>query len=248
MRIAVIITGGTILSEEMSGWFTLSDHRKKEILSLIPSGFEAEVFSPYFILSEQLDGEKLTALINEVGSRLRGGYDGIIVLHGTDTLQYSAAALSLAYGNRNIPIVLVSANYVLDDERSNGKSNIYYGARFIEQKIGGVFVSYKNTGGSPSIYLANTLLPHIPYSDTLYSTCGEYGYFDGESFVNLIGELNLDAIGRFNLSKHCPLLWIKASPGMSLPNADEYKAVIIEAYHSGTLPTDDEAFISFCKN
>ena len=99
MRIALILTGGTILSKKQSNFYTLSDSAKKEILSLIPKGIEAEVFSPYFILSEQLDGRYLTELIDEVGDKLGGNYDGIIILHGTDTLQYSAAALSLAYGD-----------------------------------------------------------------------------------------------------------------------------------------------------
>ena len=248
MRIAVILTGGTILSEGKSGFFILSDKRKSEILSLIPSEFEVEVFSPYFIHSEQLDGEYLTALIDEVNSKLNGGYDGIIIIHGTDTLQFSAAALSLAFGSSDMPIVFASANYVLDDKRSNGKTNLYYAARFIEQNIGGVFVSYKNTAERPAIYLGNTLLPHLPYSDSLYSTCGEYGYYKDDKFINLIDELNLDAVGKYSLSKKSPVLWIKAYAGMSLPYVDDYRAVLVETYHSGTLPTESESFISFCKN
>ena len=248
MKIAVILTGGTILSEEKTDSYALSEKRKNEILSLIPNGFEAEVFSPYMILSEQLNGEYLTALISEVGNAIDRNYDGILVFHGTDTLQFSAAALSLAYGNCDIPVVLVSSNYVLDDKRSNGKDNVYYAARFIEQKIGGVFVSYKNADENPSIFPGNTLLPHLPYSDGLYSTCGAYGYFEGERFINLIGELNLDAIGKYTLSKSCPVLWLKAAAGMSLPDADKYSALLIETYHSGTLPTESVNFTEFCKN
>ncbi|MBQ7504392.1 MAG: asparaginase [Ruminococcus sp.] len=248
MKLALLLTGGTILSKKQSDFYTLSDSAEKEILSLIPSGIEAEVFSPYFILSEQLDGDYLTRLIDFVGDKLKQNYDGIVILHGTDTLQFSAAALSLAYGNADIPIVLVSSNYVLSDKRSNGRDNLRYALRFIEKKIGGVFVSYRNTDEKPSIFLGSSLLPHLPYSDRLYSTCGKYGYFDKDNFVNLVGEPSLDSIGKFTLTKDSPVLWIKASPGMKLTSSREYKAVLLEAYHSGTLPTENDSFINFCKD
>lgn len=248
MRIALILTGGTILSEEKTDCYALSENKKSEILSLIPCGFEAEVFSPYTILSEQLDGDYLNMFIDEVDKRLKDCFDGIMIFHGTDTLQFSAAALSLAFGNSDIPIVLVSSNYVLDDERSNGRTNILYGARFIEQRIGGVFVSYKNTGEKPSIYLGDSLLPHLPFCDTLYSIHGAYGYFEGDEFVKLIGEHDVYSIGKYTLDKHSPVLWLKSTAGMSLPDTSGFKAIMIEAYHSGTLPTENESLRKLCTN
>ena len=248
MRIAFILTGGTILSEEKSDFYTLSDSAKKEILSLIPNGIEAEVFSPYFILSEQLDGDYLTKLIDLVGDKLKRNYDGIVILHGTDTLQFSAAALSLAYGNAGIPVVLVSANYVLSDPRSNGRDNLRYALQFIEEKIGGVFVSYKNTGENPSIFLGDALLPHLPYSDTLYSLNGAYGCFEGGRFTTQFNMPAIESIGRYSLSKNSPVLWLRTVPGLAFPNAEKYKAILIDAYHSGTMPTESESFIMFCES
>ena len=248
MRIAFILTGGTILSEEKSDFYTLSDSAKKEILSLIPSGTEAEVFSPYFILSEQLDGDYLTELIDLVGNKLNDNYDGIIILHGTDTLQFSAAALSLAYGNADIPVVLVSANYVLSDKRSNGRDNLLYAMQFIEEKNGGVFVSYRNTGENPSIFLGDTLLPHLPYRDTLCSLKGAYGCFKDGKFTARFNKPAIKSIGRYTLSKNSPVLWLSTAPGMTFPDTENYKAVLIDAYHSGTLPTESESFITFCKS
>lgn len=248
MRIALILTGGTILSKKESDFYTLSDSAKKEILSLIPSGIEAEVFSPYFILSEQLDGSYLTALIDIVGKKLNEDYDGIVILHGTDTLQFSAAALSLAYGNADTPVVLVSANYVLSDERSNGRDTLRYALRFVEEKIGGVFVSYRNKGEKPSVFFGNTLLPHLPYSDTLYSLNGAYGVFEGDKFTVQNNKPTIKSIGRYSLSKNSPVLWLRAAPAAFLPDTGNCKAVLIDAYHSGTLPTESESFIRFCES
>ncbi len=248
MKTAIILTGGTILSEESSGCFCLSDNRKNEILSLLPNGFEAEVFSPYFILSEQLDGDYLTSLISEVGDKLDENYSGIVILHGTDTLQYSAAALSLAFGNADIPIVIVSSNHILSDCRSNGRDNLYYAFRFMERKIGGVFVSYRNNGEKPSIYSAHSLLPHLPYSDSIHSASGAFGCFENESFIRLINEYTVESIGRYTLTKDSPVLRLSAAPGMVPPKTDSYRAVLIETYHSGTLPTENKQFVDFCNN
>lgn len=247
-KIAIIFTGGTILSDEQSGYYSLSENLKDEILSIVPESFETDVFSPYFTLSEQLDGDYLTALIAETGDKIQSfKYDGIIIIHGTDTLQFSASALSLAYADSNIPIVLVSSNYVLSDRRSNGRDNLYYAFRFIEQKIGGVFVSYKNKNENPSIYLGNSLLPHLPYSDSLYSVGGAFGCFEDDWFIKQNSKPIIETIGRYTLSKNSPVLWLRAAAGMSFPDVKNYSAVLLESYHSGTLPTDNKDFVSFCK-
>ena len=51
-------------------------------------------------------------------------YDGIIITHGTDTLQYTSAMLGYMFDDVSIPIVLVSSNYVLEDKRANGLINL----------------------------------------------------------------------------------------------------------------------------
>ena len=54
---------------------------------------------------------------------MKNAYDGVIITHGTDTLQYTAAFTGYIMAGAQIPIVLVSANYVLEDVRSNGVDN-----------------------------------------------------------------------------------------------------------------------------
>lgn len=248
MKTAVIFTGGTILSARSGDTISICEPIKSELLALIGNDFDITVFSPYIIHSEQLDGEYLTMLIDEVDKVLSQNFEAVLIFHGTDTLQYSAAALSLAFGDSKIPIVLVSANYVLSDERSNGRANLRCALSFIKEKIGGVFVSYQNTGEAPEIHLGNLVLPHSPYSDRLDSFFSPYGYFDDGRFVNLICETSQTGMGKFHLQKQSPVLFLKAFPGMVPPSTDGYKAVLIEAYHSGTLPTESPDFIAFCKN
>lgn len=63
-------------------------------------------------------------------------YDGIVVTHGTDTLQYTSAFLAYIFDGLNVPIVLVSANYPLDDSRSNGFENFVGAIDFIKSGSG----------------------------------------------------------------------------------------------------------------
>lgn len=124
-------------------------------------------------------------------------YDGIIVTHGTDTLPYSAAALSYALGNNTIPVVLVSSNYPIADERANGVDNLHGAIKLIadamlqyetgttigKKKHRGVFVSYKNHDGIIYIHRASRLLETAAFSDEYFSAKGlYYGKIAGDCF------------------------------------------------------------------
>ena len=119
--------------------------------------FEYETYEPYTELSENLSGEHIGALISAVHDRLSLGYDGIIVTHGTDTIQYSAAALSYALGLDTVPVCLVSANAPIESAESNGLINLRCAVEFIRLHGGrGVFSVYANAeitdseGSAPS--------------------------------------------------------------------------------------------------
>ena len=232
MKLALIFTGGTISAQIKNGFISPFSKTKSQLLKTLDDSIEVESFQPYYILSEQLNGKYISALIECVEQRLKGGFDGIIITHGTDTLQYSSSALSIAFGNSKIPIVLVSSNYILTDSRSNGLSNLKYAVEFIKQKIGGVFVSYKNEGSYPEIFLGNSLLPHLPYSDRLSAIGGAFGYFKDKNFTRLIQSFERQGEGKFTLPEKSPVLWIRAHAGMKYPKATDCKAVLLESYHS----------------
>ncbi|MBQ5398959.1 MAG: asparaginase [Ruminococcus sp.] len=248
MKIAVIFTGGTIGSSIFDdGYIRTTPQNNNGLLQGLDADFS--VFEPYTTLSEQLDGDYITKLVSCVNDRLlEEKYDGIIITHGTDTLQYSASALALAFGDCNIPIVLVSSNFILTDPRSNGRDNMKFAFEFLKEKIGGVFVSYKNSGEAPEIHVAKFILPHRPYNDTIRSMHGPFGRFEDDSFIRLIRDYEKDSYGIFRLNRLSSVLWIKAHAGMRYPEAFGAKAVLIESYHSGTLPTLNRDFVEFCKN
>ncbi|MCS7137682.1 MAG: asparaginase domain-containing protein, partial [Candidatus Caldarchaeum sp.] len=55
---------------------------------------------------------------------IREGVDGIVILHGTDTMQYTASALSFMLGYPEVPVVLTGAMIPGGDPKSDGPSNV----------------------------------------------------------------------------------------------------------------------------
>ena len=246
MKLLAILTGGTIGSSFCKEFISLDKNSKNQLLE----GYEhlkIDTYSPYTILSEQLTGDYLNTLIKCVATKLQEDYDGIIITHGTDTLQYSASALSCVFDGAKIPLVLVSSNYVLQDPRANGKDNFKYAIEFIKEKIGGVFVSYRNAGENPEIHQGNMLLPHEIYSDDVKSINGAFGYYENDSFIINTKLQKFETITNPKLTDSAKVLWLKVHPSMILPDTSEYEAILLEAYHSGTLPTLSPKFRDFCQ-
>ena len=61
-------------------------------------------------------------------------YDGFIICHGTDTLAYSAAALSYLIQNADKPIILTGAQQPISNEITDAKKNL--DGRIISKRIG----------------------------------------------------------------------------------------------------------------
>jgi L-asparaginase len=216
---------------------------------------------PYRILSENMNGTYLNLLAGTIEKVLaRGDSDGVIITHGTDTLQYTAAVLGYLFGTQGIPVVLVSSDYPLEDARANGLENFAYAVDFITHRYGsGVYVSYKNPGGNPKIHRATRLLPHMTASSLVFSIADSYfGEYEGKKFIynssytcvkkgDISGEVCYNRMtgadgGSIRLSENAPeILWIHPYVGMCYPKiTGNDKAVLLDSYHSGTIGISKE--------
>lgn len=247
MKILIILTGGTIGSAVTDGYISLNSKAKNTLLADFPH-IDFTVIEPYNILSEQLNGEHLNLLVDSIKSNLSSDFDGIIITHGTDTLQYTACGLSCVFPDIDIPVILVSSNYVLGDERANGKDNFKYAIEFIKEKIGGIFVSYKNSGSKSEIHQGHKVLPHEIYSDDVKSIEGSLGYFENNKFIQTAEYEPCKGADNSVFSTASCVLWQKIHPEMIYPDSENYKAILLESYHSGTSPTYSDNFRNFCQN
>lgn len=259
MKILVIMTGGTISCVRNGDWIMPDEMRTYVLLDHYlqkhkDTDVEFETVVPYTTLSEQLSHEHLNKLIACIREHKDNGYAGIIVTHGTDTLQYTASALNFVFGVNTLPIVLVSSNYPLDDRRANGHRNFAAAVSFIRSRIGkGTFVSYKNSDLVTRLHRATRLLTHPENGDELYSidrapyavceddviiknTAYRRGGSSDETFENAV------------FSEDAEVLTIMMRPGEVYPyDLNHVKAVLIRPYHSGTLHTESGSFRAFCK-
>ena len=252
MRILFVFTGGTIGCTLSLGGIIAPEAQKaykiiKAYSHKYTLDFDYDIVEPYTELSENNTGEHIALLCASVKERLDGGYDGIIVTHGTDTLQYTAAALGYTLGSLTIPVCIVSANKPIEHSQSNGLINLHAAVCFIRERVGkGVFVPYRNAGDdSVYIHRGTRLLSAKTFSDDLASAFDKfYGYYNGDfEFIKnpTYSELPdamlpLDAGGLSERSKSISV--ISAYPGMVYPEIrDGLKYILLGSYHSGTVDT-----------
>ena len=251
MKILFVFTGGTIgsayngdiISLNAKIPYALIDEYSKKY----PIDFDFDVISPYSVLSENNTGLEISSLINTIARA--NGFDGIVIAHGTDTLQYTAAALGYFFGNSCKPICVVSSNYPISDVRANGIYNLHSAISLIKLKSEkGVFVAYKNSDDNKTVlHRASRLLAHDAFSDLLRSARGAYyGFFDESgSFVrNPDFTEKADAISA-PASKEISatagnILLLSSCVGMTYPSLDGIEYVLIDSYHSGTVDTASE--------
>ncbi len=166
-----------------------------------------------------------------------GDYDGFLVLHGTDTMAYTASALSFSFENLSKPVVFTGSQVPLSNRRTDARRNLIN-----------------------SVELATLNLPEvcICFNDRVYrgnrATKISIGDFDAFASPNhpVLAEfgLNLDIRSRYrpglddfrnNARFDSRVQLLKMFPGMDFErmiphDAVNVRALVIEAYGSGNLP------------
>lgn len=255
MKILVIFTGGTIGSRLNDGYISPDAASNREIINNYVDKYgrmvEFSQLEPTTILSENSNCNFIMTVAKCVRDNYEG-YQGIIITHGSDTIQYTAAALWYTCNQFKIPVMLVCSNYILSDNRANGNENFAMAVDYIVNKrTPGVYVPYANEPGRVDVHRGDLLMPHNMYSHKLYSLEDHVQgtYVNGTYYESNNTEVTPETFPIVdNNREESGVLWINSYPGQnysySLP---EYKAVLITTYHSGTICTASKSLISFIK-
>lgn len=130
-KILLIATGGTIASQN-SGNGLIPLIRAEEILSYIPDVYE--FCSPSAVQICNIDSTNMEPRHwNMIMKAVRDNYeayDGFVIAHGTDTMAYTAAALSYMIQNSSRPIVITGAQKSVDLEITDAKTNLLDSFRY----------------------------------------------------------------------------------------------------------------------
>jgi glutamyl-tRNA(Gln) amidotransferase subunit D len=142
-ELSIISTGGTIASriDYRTGAVT-SQFNAEDILRAIPglAGIgRYRAIQLYQILSENMTPTIWQELARAIHGEIRSGACGIIVTHGTDTMSYSAAAISFMV-ETPVPVVFVGSQRSADRPSSDNAMNALCSARIATGDLGEVAV------------------------------------------------------------------------------------------------------------
>ncbi|MGM9769278.1 MAG: asparaginase [Candidatus Cryptobacteroides sp.] len=126
--ILLIYTGGTIGMKQDVNDLTLKPFDFSQILEEVPEigkfacKIDSHAFNPP-IDSSDVEPSLWQALANLIKEKYEE-YDGFIVLHGTDTMSYSASALSFMLDGLTKPVVFTGSQLPIGVPRTDGKENL----------------------------------------------------------------------------------------------------------------------------
>ncbi|MFJ2631262.1 asparaginase [Streptomyces sp. NPDC087422] len=125
-HVVVISTGGTIASRWQGDGYA-AEAAGQEVLAAgaVPEGVEVRVVDLFTVNSSRLTTDHQLRLLHAVHEVLADpAVDGVVVTHGTDTLEESAFFLDLFHGDRR-PVVFTGAQKPLDAEDGDAAGNLY---------------------------------------------------------------------------------------------------------------------------
>ena len=142
-KILLIATGGTIASQPTEEGLAPSLD-PEDLLRYIPDAkefCEIDTVQPFHIDSTNVQPAHWLTLTNIIEQNYEK-FDGFVICHGTDTLAYTAAALSYLIQHTKKPIILTGAQKPIADDSTDAKTNLLDSLRFACMSACGISVVF----------------------------------------------------------------------------------------------------------
>ena len=127
-KVLLIYTGGTIGMGRNTDTGALEPLDFSHLIDNLPelrlvgTDVDVHVFSPA-IDSSDMTPAHWRSIVEIISSRY-ANYDGFVVIHGTDTMAYTASALSYMLENLTKPVILTGSQLPIGQLRTDGKENL----------------------------------------------------------------------------------------------------------------------------
>lgn len=249
--ILVLHTGGTIASRvsyEEGGVKPAFD--PEDLVEMYPEvAEEVNIHSDVIaqMLSEDMEPEHWQQIAEKI-DEVKDEYDGIVVGHGTDTMAYTGAALTLMLKGINTGVMLVGAQRSSDRPSTDASMNLYCASKFLaETRFEGVGICmHRETDDGKCVILpaAKARKMHTSRRDAFESINAEplglVDYQTGEIDENFEHE-NGEYQKRTSLDTNVGVLKIR--PGMRPEEIDflrenGYDGIVIEGTGLGHMPVN----------
>lgn len=127
-HVLLIYTGGTIGMVENAETGALEPFNFSHLRSNVPEMKRLNFHVDTFIFEPLLDSSEISPdkwrEMMEVVKMHYDDYDGFVILHGTDTMSYTASALSFMFDNLTKPIIFTGSQLPIGKLRTDGKENL----------------------------------------------------------------------------------------------------------------------------
>ena len=251
-KVLLIYTGGTIGMEKDYETGSLVPFDFSTIFKRIPEMnlLECEVsVHPFENPVDSSDmGPNEWRMIAEWIHKNYDAFDGFLILHGTDTMSYTASALSFMLKNLSKPVILTGSQLPIGDLRTDAKENLltslYYASLYENDeaviKEVAVYFEYKLLRGNRS----------LKYSAEFFDAYQSPNYpILGQSGVHLNVDESLlfrpQPDEQFSIDLHLSenVLFWRVFPGMNLDyllKLHDVKVLILQVFGSGTIFSDEK--------
>lgn len=251
--VLIIYTGGTIgmCKDPITG--SLRPVDLNELQEYIPNlelfNFEIDSYSFDPIIDSANMNPAFWMKIANVIEDNYEKYDGFVVLHGSDTMSYTASALSFILENLNKPVILTGSQLPLGMVRTDGRENFITSLELAAARI-------DDTPIIPEVA--------IYFEDMLYRGNRTYKFnaenFDAFKSVNYphLAEVGVNIRYNYNVIRKPNFRRLKVLkkietgvgiirlfPGLThsvlraMLNAEGLKGIVLETYGAGNAPTED---------
>ena len=144
-KILLIATGGTIASAESKNGLVPA-LTAEELVKCVPGlshVCEYDCCDIFHLDSCNVSPDEWVSIGEKAFEALKK-YDGVVITHGTDTMAYTAAALSFMLRNPDKPVILTGSQLPITAENTDGIKNLFFAFKAAASGIKGVFVFFGN--------------------------------------------------------------------------------------------------------
>ena len=246
-KVLLIYTGGTIGMEKDYETGSLRAFDFGNIFEKMPEMklMECEVFVHPFakpLDSSDMGPSEWKIIANYIFDNY-SKYDGFLILHGTDTMSYTASALSFMLKGLTKPVILTGSQLPIGDLRTDAKENLltslYYASLYEEneaviQEVA-IYFEYKLLRGNRTLKYSAEYFD--AYASPNYPILGQSGVHLNIDKDNL---LRIEEKVEFHVDNHISedVLFWRIFPGMNLNHFNEIpkmKVLILQVFGSGTI-------------
>lgn len=249
--VLLIYTGGTIGMIENPETGALENFNFEQLQKYVPElqKFNFTIDSYQFAIprdSSDMDPEAWSELVKVIYENY-AKYDGFVILHGTDTMSYTASALSFMLENLNKAVILTGSQLPIGVLRTDGKENLMTSIEIAAAKINGrslvpeVCIFFENhlmRGNRTTKINAENFNAFRSFNYPALAEAGIHIKYE-PAFIHY-PEVDKPLIPHFSMNTDVAVL--KLFPGIqpniiaAALNVEGLKAIVLETYGSGNAP------------